>query len=245
MNDCSSILDDEFQILRVTSNLYNEVEELLVNVSVNQEFGCLINNIKESPIAIDELRKLIRHILSLGISFAIRHVESGRIVAGIANIIFNVKRKSSYYDISAQMRSPSMIRYIQMWDAVDSSFDINEHCQLDSTFEMEYMGTSPEFRGRGLATILCKHSFRLAKEMSQGTLQPELFAQLPEEMQIERPQAVVAITTSYTSRNMARKLEMQTVRKWHFSELRSLGGAIAEPGGEEPFQCAELQVIMT
>ncbi|KAI8046888.1 hypothetical protein M5D96_003106, partial [Drosophila gunungcola] len=185
MNDCSSILDDEFQILRVTSNLYNEVEELLVNVSVNQEFGCLINNIKESPIAIDELRKLIRHILSLGISFAIRHVESGRIVAGIANIIF-------------------------MWDAVDSSFDINEHCQLDSTFEMEYMGTSPEFRGRGLATILCKHSFRLAKEMSQGTLQPELFAQLPEEMQIERPQAVVAITTSYTSRNMARKLEMQT-----------------------------------
>jgi len=59
-----------------------------VNISINYEFGCVIAKLKDSPLAIAELGKLIRHIISRGISFAIRHVESGRIVAAIANIIF-------------------------------------------------------------------------------------------------------------------------------------------------------------
>ncbi|XP_017056630.1 uncharacterized protein LOC108098308 isoform X3 [Drosophila ficusphila] len=88
MKDCINILNGEFQMLRVTPNLYDEVEDLLANVSLKYEFGCLVTNLKESPLAIAELRKVIRHILSLGISFAIRHVESGRIAAAIANIIF-------------------------------------------------------------------------------------------------------------------------------------------------------------
>uniref|UniRef100_A0A6P4FW00 Uncharacterized protein LOC108053497 n=1 Tax=Drosophila rhopaloa TaxID=1041015 RepID=A0A6P4FW00_DRORH len=244
MKDCTSILDGEFQILRVTPKFFDEVEELLVNVSVNDELGCLITNLKESQLAIDELRKLIRHILSLGISFAIRHVESGTVVAAIANIIFNVKRKSSYYDVSAQIKSPSMIKYVQLWDAVDSSFDINEQYQVDSTMEVEYLGTLSNFRSRGLASILCQHSIYSAGLMSQGKLPPELFTQLPEEMQIERPQAVVAVGTSQTSRKMGHKLGMQAVHKWQFSELRSFGGMIVESSSKESLQFAELQVMM-
>ncbi|XP_026837807.1 uncharacterized protein LOC6553009 isoform X3 [Drosophila erecta] len=88
MKDCFGIFDGEFEVLRVTSQFYDEVEELLVNISVNHEFGCVITNLKDSPLAIAELSDRIRRIISQGISYAIRHVESGRIVAAIANTIF-------------------------------------------------------------------------------------------------------------------------------------------------------------
>ncbi|XP_017013119.3 uncharacterized protein [Drosophila takahashii] len=228
MNDGISILDGEFQILPVTPNLYDEVEEMLVNISVNQEYGCLITNLKESPLAISELRNLIRHILSLGLSFAIRHVESGIVVAGIANIIFNVKRKNLYYDIRDQIRSPNMIKYIKLWDAVESSLDVNEHFQMDSTMDVEYMGTLQNFRRRGLAKILCQHTIDFATLMSKGKLPSEVFARMPEEVQIERPKAVVTVATSLTARKIGHILGMQTVHTWNFSELRSLGDIITD-----------------
>ncbi|KAH8344066.1 hypothetical protein KR084_003865 [Drosophila pseudotakahashii] len=243
MNDGISILDGEFQILPVTPNLYDEVEELLVNISVNHEFGCLITNLKESPLSISELRKLIRHILSLGLSFGIRQVESGTIVAGIANIIFNVKRKNLYYDIRAQIRSPNMIKYIKLWDAVESCLDVNEHFQMDSTMDVEYMGTLPNFRRRGLAKILCQHTIDFATLMSQGKLPPEVFARMPKEVQIERPKAVVTVATSLTARKMGHILGMQSVKKWNFSEMTSLGNIITERTDGDSFQCAELQLI--
>ncbi|XP_043951476.1 uncharacterized protein LOC108027015 [Drosophila biarmipes] len=243
MKDCISILDGEFQIVPVTPNMYDEVEELLVSISVNEEFGCLITNLRKSPLAIGELRKLIRYILSLGLSFAIRHVESGRIVSGIANIIFNVKRRSSYYDVRAQMKSPNMIKYMMLWDAVDSSFDVNEYFKMDSTIDVEYLGTLPDFRRRGLANILCQHSIDSARLMARGHLPPEVFARLPEEMQIERPRAVVTVATSPTARKMGHSLGMTAVHKWTFSELRNLGGIITEPVDGESNQYVELQVI--
>ncbi|XP_017083412.2 uncharacterized protein LOC108116183 [Drosophila eugracilis] len=243
MKDCISVCGGEFQLLRVTPDLCNEVKELLVNISVNHEFGCLITNLKESPLATSELGEIIRHILSLGISFAIRHVESGIIVAGIANIIFNVKRKCSYYDTCAKIKSPNMLEYIKLWDAVDVSMDINELCQVDSTADVEYMGTLPEFRRRGLANILCQHTIDFVRLMSQGKLPPDVFAQLPNEMQIERPKAVVTIATSVASIKLGHFLGMQVVHKWHFSELRKLG-RIAESIDKKSFEYAELQIIM-
>ncbi|XP_016939634.3 uncharacterized protein [Drosophila suzukii] len=243
MKDCINILDGEFQILSVTPNMYDEVEELLVNISVNNELGCLITSLRECPLAIVELRKWIRYILSLGISFAIRHVESGKIVSGIANIIFNVKRMSSYYDIRAQIKSPNMIKYIKLWDAVDSSFDINEYFHMDTTMDVEYMATLPDFRRRGLAKILCQHSIDSARLMARGKFPPEVFARLPEEMQIERPRAVVTVATSPTAQKMGHSLGMKAVHKWHFSELRNLGNIITEPIDGESIQYAELQVI--
>ncbi|XP_033164532.1 uncharacterized protein LOC117143798 [Drosophila mauritiana] len=244
MKDCIEIFDGEFEVLRVTPPLYDEVEELLVNISINYEFGCVIAKLKDSPLAIAELRNLIRHIISRGISFAIRHVESGRIVAAIANIIFNTKRKTLYYDICDQIRSPNMIKYMELWDAIDASFDVNEHCQVDSTGDVEYMATVPEFRRRGLGHILCQHSIQFASLLAQRKLPLETLAQLPEEMRIERPQAVVAITTSQSSQIMGRQLGMKTVHKWHFSELMSLCGAMAESNGAaQACEYAELQVV--
>ncbi|EDW96409.1 uncharacterized protein Dyak_GE24905 [Drosophila yakuba] len=244
MKDCVGIFDGEFEVLRVTAQFYDEVEELLVNISVNHEFGCVISNLKDCPLAIAELRKLIRFIISQGISFAIRHVESDRIVAAIANTIFNTKRMTSYYAVRSQVKSPNMMKYIELWDAVDASFDVNEHCQVDSTADVEYMGTLPEFRRRGLGHVLCQHSIQMVKLMAHGKLPLEVLVQLAEEIQMERPQAVVAISTSQSSQIMGRQLGMRTIHKWQFSELRSLGGAISEFSGEQALKYVELQVVM-
>lgn len=62
--------------------------QILARISLDQEFGCLATRLKESPLAVSEFRILIRHILTLGLSFAIRHVESGRIVAAIACLVY-------------------------------------------------------------------------------------------------------------------------------------------------------------
>ncbi|XP_017056622.1 uncharacterized protein LOC108098308 isoform X2 [Drosophila ficusphila] len=136
-----------------------------------------------------------------------------------------------------------MIKYVELWDNVDSSFDINKHCHVDSTVEVEYMGTLPEFRQRGLANILCQNAIDSASLMSQGKISPEIFAQLPKEMQIEKPEAVVAVATAPTSKNIGHKLGFQTVHKWSFSELGSLGGMKMEPSFKESFEYAELQIF--
>ncbi|XP_043946869.2 uncharacterized protein LOC122817774 isoform X4 [Drosophila biarmipes] len=137
MNDCISILGGEFQLLRVTPALYDEAEEILTDLSINEEFLCLTTNLKDSPAAIKELRTLIRHILSCGISFAIRQVASGRIVAALAGIIFNYKKESSYFRIMAQFKSPSMVRYRQLMDAIENSYDMYKEWKVDSIVEVE------------------------------------------------------------------------------------------------------------
>nr|NP_001189190.1 uncharacterized protein Dmel_CG31493, isoform B [Drosophila melanogaster]ADV37281.1 uncharacterized protein Dmel_CG31493, isoform B [Drosophila melanogaster] len=216
MKDCVEIFEGEFEVLRVTPPLYDEVEELLVNISINYEFGCVIAKLKDSPLAIAEL------------------VHPNQ----------NTKRKTSYYDICAQIKSPNMIKYMELWDAVDASFNVNEHCQVDSTGDVEYMATLPEFRRRGLGHILCQQSIQFASLLAQRKLPLEILNQLPEEMRIERPQAIVAITTSQSSQIMGRQLGMKTMHKWHFSELRSLCGAMAESNGAaQAFEYAELQVV--
>ncbi|XP_026837805.1 uncharacterized protein LOC6553009 isoform X2 [Drosophila erecta] len=154
----------------------------------------------------------------------------------------NTKRKSSYYDAGTQIKSPNMMKYIELWDAVDESFDVNKHCQVDSTVDVEYMGTLPEFRRRGLGQILCQQSMDFLRLMTHGKLPLEVLAQLPEEIQIERPQAVVAISTSQSSQIIGRQLGMETIHRWRFSELWSLSGAIAEFSGERALAYAELQV---
>lgn len=137
-----------------------------------------------------------------------------------------------------------MIKYMELWDAVDASFNVNEHCQVDSTGDVEYMATLPEFRRRGLGHILCQQSIQFASLLAQRKLPLEILDQLPEEMRIERPQAIVAITTSQSSQIMGRQLGMKTMHKWHFSELRSLCGAMAESNGAaQAFEYAELQVV--
>jgi len=135
------------------------------------------------------------------------------------------------------------MKYIKLWDAVDSSFDVNEYFQIDSTMDVEYMATLPDFRRRGLAKILCQHSIDSARLMARGKFPPEVFARLSKEMQIERPRAVVTVATSPTAQKMGHSLGMKAVHKWHFSELRNLGNIITEPIDGESIQYAELQVI--
>ncbi|XP_017083413.2 uncharacterized protein LOC108116184 [Drosophila eugracilis] len=186
MNNGISILGGEFELLRVTPDLYNEAEEILTDLSVNEEFLCLCANLKESPQAIEELRTLIRHILSCGISFVIRQVKSGKIAAALTSIIFNYKKDSIYFHLMDQFKSPNMVRYRQLMNAIENSFDMYKEWQVDNILEVEYMGTLPEFRGRGLASILTQYIISFGKLMSQGNLPPEVFSQLSSEMQLHK-----------------------------------------------------------
>nr|XP_017013118.2 uncharacterized protein LOC108068203 [Drosophila takahashii] len=243
MNDCISVLDGEFQLLRVTPAIYNEAEELLVNLSVNEEFLCLTANIKDSEEATQELRTLIRHILSCGISFAIRQVASGRIVTAMATIIFNYKKESSYFHIMAKFKSPSMVRYRRLMDAIENSFDMYKEWKVNNIMEVEYLATKPEFRGRGLSSILTQYVISFGKLMSQGKLPPEVFDQLSKEMQVDRPGAICTIVTSPTYVRYAQKIGLQVAYKWRISELRSWGGSTAAHSDDEAFEYAELHMI--
>ncbi|EDV41797.2 uncharacterized protein Dana_GF17654, isoform B [Drosophila ananassae] len=239
MKDCTAILDGEFEILRVTPDLYDDTEEILARISLDQEFGCLATRLKESPLAVSEFRILIRHILTLGISFAIRHVESGRIVAAIACLVYNPSRESSYDNLEKKFRSPSMLNYIRLFDAIDESFDL--YMDINSWMEVEYLVTLPEFRCRGLAYYLCRHTMDFGKLMAHGKLPPEVFHQLPVEMQIERPEAVSTFATSFYSQKCGIKVGMQVAQRWHISDLQSLGVNIIDT--IEGLEYAELQIM--
>nr|XP_017104343.2 uncharacterized protein LOC108130439 [Drosophila bipectinata] len=239
MKDCTPILEGEFEILRVTPDLYDDVEELLTRISLEEEFGCLATRLKESSLAVSEFRTLIRHILTLGVSFAIRHVKSGSIVAAIASLVYNPRADSSYDNLETKFRSPNMLSYIRLFDAVDESCNLK--VGMESWMEVEYMVTLPEFRCRGLAYYLCRHTIDFGKLMAHGKLPSDVFLKLPEEMQIERPEAITTIATSLTSQKCGIKLGMQVAHRWHITELQSLGVTIIDP--MEGLEYAELHVM--
>ncbi|KAH8292479.1 hypothetical protein KR054_010726 [Drosophila jambulina] len=262
MEDCISILGGEFQILRVTPSLYEESAELLVSQCLYQEFGCLSANLKDSPLAVAEFRQWIRYILSHGISFAIRHVDSGRVVSAITNIIMvgfirhtlltkqrtknfsliqNENRRSSSCDIVALFKSPNMLKYRKFWDDVELSYDMNSECQLDVVMYVEYLATLPDFRKLGLACILCQHTIDFGRLMSQQRLPPKVLCQLSEEMQIEVPEALSTIATSLISQKMGHRLGLTVAHRWHISDLKALGLDLANLS--KGFEHAEIQVL--
>ncbi|KAH8278615.1 hypothetical protein KR018_006016, partial [Drosophila ironensis] len=220
MKDCITILDGEYQILRVTPDLSDETLELLVHISLNQEFSCLAVGIRESPLGSQELRRLMKHILSLGVSFAIRHVKSDRIVAAIASLIYNPSRNNSYDNVITEFTSSHMIKFLTAFEDLDNTMEVYKG--LKSWIEMEYLATLPEFRCRGLGYILCQHTMDFGKVMAEGNLPPEVFSKLPKEIQVERPEAIITNPTSITSQKFCSKLGMQVAETWGLSDLKAL-----------------------
>ncbi|KAH8369184.1 hypothetical protein KR009_003625, partial [Drosophila setifemur] len=241
--DCISILDGDFMIVRVTPGLFDETEELLTNISLNEEFGCLTNNLKDSPLASLEFRKLVRHILTCGISFAIKHLASGRIVAAVANMIFNANGWGSYDNVVAEFKSPNMLNYVKFWEASETSFNIYTHWQLDSMISLEYVATLPDFRGRGLAYFMCQQSIDFGRLMGRGELPPDLLSQLPVEMQIEIPQGATSMSTTPAAQKCGIKIGMKAVHRWNVSELRSLGPISMDLSDSGDFEYVELQAV--
>ncbi|EDW38118.1 GL12420 [Drosophila persimilis] len=211
--DCINILDGKYQILRVTPDLYDETEELLTDLSVNHELTCLATKLKDSPVAISELRALVRYVLSCGISFAIRHVCSGRIVSAVANIIFNEK-KYSIYELT-EYRCPKMIKYNKLWRDLEVSYNIYKEWEMDSILEIAYLATHLDFRCRGLAFQLFKHTIDFARLMSEEKLPSDLILK---DMQMEIPKGVMTMLTSPYSRKCGYKLGLEIVKTWPISD---------------------------
>lgn len=132
-----------------------------------------------------------------------------------------------------------MLNYIRLFDAVDESIAL--YMDMSSWMEVEYLVTLPEFRCRGLAYYLCRHTIDFGKLMAHGKLPQEVFLQLPVEMQIERPEAISTLATSLNSQKCGIKVGMQVAQRWHISELQSMGVTIINP--IEGLEYAELQIM--
>ncbi|XP_034661722.1 uncharacterized protein LOC117897161 isoform X1 [Drosophila subobscura] len=208
--DCINILDGQYQIVHVTPDLYDETEELLADVSVNHELTCLAAKVKDSPLAMADLRAQIRYVLSGGISFAVRHVSSGRIVAAIANIIFH-EAKDTIYELT-EYKCPKMIKYMQLWEALEASYNIYKEWNMPAIFDVQYLATHLDFRCRGLAFQLFKHSMDFARLLSQEKLP------LEEHNSKDIPKGVMTMATSPYSRKCGYRLGLEIVKTWHISE---------------------------
>ncbi|XP_034132065.1 uncharacterized protein LOC117586236 isoform X2 [Drosophila guanche] len=204
--DCMNILDGQYQIVHVTPDLYDETEELLADVSVNHELTCLAAKVKDSPLAIADLRAQIRYVLSGGISFAVRHVSSGRIVAAIANIIFD-----TIYELT-EYKCPNMIKYMKLWEALESSYNIYKEWNMPAIFDVQYLATHPDFRCRRLAFQLFKHTMDFARLLSHEKLP------LDENNSKDIPKGVMTMATSPYSRKCGYRLGLEIVKTWHISE---------------------------
>jgi len=142
-----------------------------------------------------------------------------------------------------QFKSPSMVRYKQLMDAIENSFDMYKEWKVDSIVEVEYLGTKPEFRGRGLSGMLSQSIISFGKLMSQGKLPPDVFAQLSNEMQVNKPGAICTIVTSPSYVKYAQRRGLQVAHRWTISDLRSWGGNTLGPSDDEAFQYADLYMI--
>ncbi|XP_030374604.1 uncharacterized protein LOC115624148 [Scaptodrosophila lebanonensis] len=219
---------EEFEIRNISPDMYEETEELFMHVFPNYENMCLATNMKESPEALEELRQLLHAVLPDGISFAVIHKPTGKIVAICCNKIINHKKNISLDEVFESFKTPQMFTIDAYLVRLENDFDVFKQWQVESAFEIEFLAVHPDWTKRGLAFNVCSYALDFAVAMSKGELTPEQMAQMPDHIRKERPDVSMGVFTSLYTQRMAAKLNFIPVNVVPMTEFSFEGKTFAE-----------------
>ncbi|XP_030374643.1 uncharacterized protein LOC115624186 isoform X2 [Scaptodrosophila lebanonensis] len=231
MVELLTIDGEEFEIMCITPDLYEESEELFMYVFPNFGNMCLCTNLKEAPEAMEELRKLMLAVLNDGISFAARHRATDQLVGICCNKIINVKKNISLQTVVESFKSQPMLTIIENVLRLEDGFDIFKEWQVDCAFEVEFLAIHPDWCNRGLGYSICCYVMQFAQAMARGELTPQQMAPLSVEIREERPELVMGILTSLYAEKLGSKLKCMCVNIAAVSGLDA-DGNIVDPEHE-------------
>ncbi|XP_030374642.1 uncharacterized protein LOC115624186 isoform X1 [Scaptodrosophila lebanonensis] len=219
MVELLTIDGEEFEIMCITPDLYEESEELFMYVFPNFGNMCLCTNLKEAPEAMEELRKLMLAVLNDGISFAARHRATDQLVGICCNKIINNKKNITLDEALKNLKSPEMLAIDAYFELLENGYDIFKEWQVESAFEIEFLAVHPAWGKRGLGFSILSHALDFAHAMAKGELRPDQMAHVSKQIREEQPQVAMGLFTSFYTQKMVAKLNFVSINVVPISEI--------------------------
>lgn len=142
-------------------------------------------------------------------------------------------RGSSYFqEYLSDCICPSSRAVVQFMMDTDAACDLFELCGVDCLLEIMFLGTLPQFRGKGVATKLCEVSVTLAHLLKTGRN-----IKLPVDNKHLHPhpvpKLVSAIFTSFISQKIGKSLGFQIATSINYEKFVYNGQTYASKLGSE------------
>ncbi|RZC38515.1 uncharacterized protein BDFB_005282, partial [Asbolus verrucosus] len=203
--------DASIQIQQLTSEYLEDAIAMMENSFLRYENVCRALGVDKDPKAIAELDELMRATAKDGVTVIAVDKTKNKVIAAAFNKIQvrDAGGETPYFEIFAktcqQRSSQAVVKF--MLD-IDNLCDLFDHCQVDCLLEIMFLGTLPEYRGKGIAKRLCEVSIEIAKNLLDGVNVKRSVD--GRELGLEPvPKIVSAIFTSFITQRIGRQLDFQ------------------------------------
>uniref|UniRef100_A0A1A9WRU5 N-acetyltransferase domain-containing protein n=1 Tax=Glossina brevipalpis TaxID=37001 RepID=A0A1A9WRU5_9MUSC len=215
------ICNDEFEIVKITENLYDEAIELFQTEFAKYENLNIAFNLIDCKDPRDD--KFIRLLLKDNISFAARHIRTQQLVAICIN---RIATPCLTKETGGEVPNPKLQKIGEIIHHMTTSRDVYKEWQVKCTIELTFLSTRNEFTRRGLALNLVEYTLDYARKLKEENSKEAL--ELPTHLKDQRPEAVTAVFTSRFSQRIGEKLGFVTLFREEYTKFSFEGKTLAE-----------------
>ncbi|XP_030747993.1 uncharacterized protein LOC115876382 [Sitophilus oryzae] len=224
--------DDSVVYAPLTKQLLPQAIELMHGYFYTQETICKAFHVANQPECFPELDILLRKAAVDGVSIVALDKTSGAVIGATFNKLEEKTDSDFYQEYPKTLKYPAS-RKVAMWIAdTEKLFDIFDHCNVSSLFEIMFLGVVPSFRNRGIAKKLIQVSIDIARQLKAGN--NVLVPVNDQDLNLEHPpQIVTGIFTSSATQKIAKDLNFEIGSKIYFDKYVYDGQSLGDLVGQE------------
>ncbi|KAI9579676.1 uncharacterized protein LOC119639240 [Glossina fuscipes] len=217
------ICNGEFEIVKITEDLYDAAVELFQNYfSQNENLGIALNLTGcQDTRALQE--NFVRLLLKDNISFAARHIPSQQLAAMCVNKIEN---SSHTTETEPNSGIPKMEKIGEIIHHMTTSYDVYKEWQVNCIIELIFLSTRTEFSRRGLALHLTEFILDYGRKLKAEDSKEAL--ELPAHVKGQRPEVITSVFTSRFSQRIGEKLGFVTLFREEYTKFSFEGETLAK-----------------
>ncbi|KAJ8713384.1 hypothetical protein PYW07_013754 [Mythimna separata] len=157
---------------------------------------CNGTELNKNPLAAKELLELCADAALDGLSLVAVAVKTGEVVAVLFNKLQEAPSDSTektFFEIFSEERckQPSSRAVVDFMIELDSKCDFASRYGIDCWFELMFLGTHPQHRGKGLGKLLGKTAIEAAKKFKDGPFAPMTTEDLGPKYSFLKPRTTV------------------------------------------------------
>ncbi|XP_063914511.1 uncharacterized protein LOC135130957 [Zophobas morio] len=210
-------VNDDIYCQRLTADYLEEVTKMLETSFYPQENVCMVLGISEDPEAVRELRDLTNAAAKDGISVIAIDKKTNKVVGTAFNKI-QVKNDPVFENFAKSWKSPRSKALVELMSEIDSLCNLFDYCQTDCLLELMFLGTTTEYRGKGIAKKLSEITFEIGTNLAKGVNARKSLdgTELPLG---PRPKIISAIFATIATQKIGRRLGFEVVAEKFYNEM--------------------------
>uniref|UniRef100_A0A182PH32 N-acetyltransferase domain-containing protein n=1 Tax=Anopheles epiroticus TaxID=199890 RepID=A0A182PH32_9DIPT len=226
------------EILRYDARYREQSMDVLRKAFFQQEIVCIGSEVNKMPQAQKDLEQLCIDVADGGVSMIARDTLTDTIVGVSFNLLQTPSgpEDANYFEVfrDTKCTTDSSRALMQYMITMDAKVNLFERFGVSCLLELMFLGTLPNYAGKGIATRLVEESVQLAENLKSGNATPATIGNGPNTF--PKPQLVSALFTSRISQRVGEKVGFKVVNQVPHSEFIYKGKTFSDRAGpEHPF----------